>query len=313
MRVATNSIVTWREEICRHVLAIDFESTSDEPFRGSLITLLNTGGVRVFQIAHTPGYSLLDEHRAKDGTNTVTLLLASGAMHVNQCGRETLLGAGQATLLRNFEPGRVGQSGRYVNYTAVLIPFEPFECLEAIDALVGKRLPSSTALNLLRSYVSSLKTAKDPPDNELSRIASVHLTELARLAVTKAAQRAVELEFENIGDARLRVALDMIAKRHCEPDLSEERIAAAQGISARYLQKLLERRGICFSGYVNGLRLETAFAALSKPEANSRKITDIAFSCGFRDLSYFNRLFRRRFGDTPSNVRSEGRKLLCIR
>jgi transcriptional regulator GlxA family with amidase domain len=33
-------------------------------------------------------------------------------------------------------------------------------------------------------------------------------------------------------------------------------------------------------------------------------IADIAFACGFGDISNFNRMFRRRFGDTPSGVRA---------
>jgi len=30
---------------------------------------------------------------------------------------------------------------------------------------------------------------------------------------------------------------------------------------------------------------------------------DIAYSCAFNDLSYFNRCFRRRFGAAPSQFR----------
>jgi len=34
-----------------------------------------------------------------------------------------------------------------------------------------------------------------------------------------------------------------------------------------------------------------------------RKIADIAFEIGFKDLSYFNRVFRRKYGGTPTDVR----------
>jgi len=49
------------------------------------------------------------------------------------------------------------------------------------------------------------------------------------------------------------------------------------------------------------LRLTKA-AELLVHEAE-RRISDIAFDCGFNDLSYFNRCFRRRFGLTPSAAR----------
>jgi len=32
-------------------------------------------------------------------------------------------------------------------------------------------------------------------------------------------------------------------------------------------------------------------------------VSDIAFDCGFNDLSHFNRCFRRRFGLTPTAAR----------
>jgi AraC-like DNA-binding protein len=35
------------------------------------------------------------------------------------------------------------------------------------------------------------------------------------------------------------------------------------------------------------------------------RISDIAFACGFNDLSYFNRCFRRRFGLTPTAARGK--------
>ena len=39
---------------------------------------------------------------------------------------------------------------------------------------------------------------------------------------------------------------------------------------------------------------------LRDPRYAATSISDIAFACGFGDLSYFNRAFRRRYGATPS-------------
>jgi AraC-like DNA-binding protein len=35
-----------------------------------------------------------------------------------------------------------------------------------------------------------------------------------------------------------------------------------------------------------------------------RKVSEIAYACGFNEISYFNQAFRRRFGATPSDVRA---------
>jgi len=52
---------------------------------------------------------------------------------------------------------------------------------------------------------------------------------------------------------------------------------------------------------LNELRLRKAAELLAR--GGDRRISDIAFDCGFNDLSYFNRSFRRRFGLTPSAAR----------
>jgi len=49
------------------------------------------------------------------------------------------------------------------------------------------------------------------------------------------------------------------------------------------------------------VRLRKAADLLAR--ASERRISDIAFDCGFNDLSYFNRCFRRRFGLTPTAAR----------
>ena len=51
--------------------------------------------------------------------------------------------------------------------------------------------------------------------------------------------------------------------------------------------------------------LARARRLIADPRSAGRTIGDIALEAGFGDLSYFNRAFRRRFGDTPSGIRAD--------
>lgn len=42
---------------------------------------------------------------------------------------------------------------------------------------------------------------------------------------------------------------------------------------------------------------------VDRPALPAFAIIDIVFAAGFGDASHFNRVFRRRFGETPSGVR----------
>jgi AraC-like DNA-binding protein len=47
---------------------------------------------------------------------------------------------------------------------------------------------------------------------------------------------------------------------------------------------------------------------LSDPHFADRSIAALALEAGFGDLSYFNRAFRRRYGDAPSEMRAGARR-----
>jgi transcriptional regulator GlxA family with amidase domain len=79
--------------------------------------------------------------------------------------------------------------------------------------------------------------------------------------------------------------------------------ARPEGVSLRDLQRLFEATGMTFTAHVDELRLQCAFAFLSKRHALDCRIADIALQAGFSDVSHFNRHVRARIGDTPTGVR----------
>ena len=73
--------------------------------------------------------------------------------------------------------------------------------------------------------------------------------------------------------------------------------AARAGLSRRHFSDLFRAHaGDTFLNTLTRLRLDHA-AQLLRDGAHS--VTGVAFSCGYRDLSHFYRVFRRRFGRPP--------------
>jgi AraC-like DNA-binding protein len=87
------------------------------------------------------------------------------------------------------------------------------------------------------------------------------------------------------------------------PDLSVAFVAQRQHLTPRHVHRLFERDGMTFSQFVLGERLARAYRMLADPAHCFLTVTAIAYACGFGDLSYFNRSFRRRYDATPSDVR----------
>jgi AraC-like DNA-binding protein len=80
-------------------------------------------------------------------------------------------------------------------------------------------------------------------------------------------------------------------------------LATWQGVSPRYVHKLFERDATTFSAFVLTCRLWRALQMLKNARFATMTINAIAFECGFNDLSYFNRTFRRAYNATPSDIR----------
>jgi AraC-like DNA-binding protein len=87
--------------------------------------------------------------------------------------------------------------------------------------------------------------------------------------------------------------------------LSVAAVAARQGVTPRYIHRLFESEGATFSEYVLDRRLCAARRLLTNRRLADRSVASVAYDCGFGDLSYFNRTFRRRYNTTPTEVRSE--------
>jgi acetamidase/formamidase/AraC-like DNA-binding protein len=96
-----------------------------------------------------------------------------------------------------------------------------------------------------------------------------------------------------------------IERKLDDPDLTPARVAEAEGISERYMQKLFEGSGSSFTHYLRERRLQRTSAELSNPAETHHSISEIAYRNGFNDSAHFSRAFRHRFGLSPREFRQQ--------
>jgi AraC-like DNA-binding protein len=102
-------------------------------------------------------------------------------------------------------------------------------------------------------------------------------------------------------DRRRAVEAALWLEAHAGEDVSLEDAARAAGLSPFHFLRLFSAVvGATPHQYLVRLRLARAARLLAEEE---RPVTDIAFDCGFADLSNFVRTFRRAAGVSPREFR----------
>jgi transcriptional regulator GlxA family with amidase domain len=105
------------------------------------------------------------------------------------------------------------------------------------------------------------------------------------------------------GVSLLRRLLRSIEEQSCDPMTDPASVAAALGISKRYLHLVLARGGTSFGAALIEARLKRAKALLDDTRYARIAVADIAWRCGFANPSHFARRFRQRFGAAPADYR----------
>lgn len=101
---------------------------------------------------------------------------------------------------------------------------------------------------------------------------------------------------------KIKEILKFIETNYHEP-ITIEDIASLSGFSASHFMRFFKNSmGTSFIDYLNDYRLSMASRMLMSSDDT---ILNIAADCGYDNLSYFNRLFKRRYGMPPSHYRSQ--------
>lgn len=174
-------------------------------------------------------------------------------------------------------------------------------CARVIDATTG-------TAGLFATMVSHAQSQIDDLTPSARETIGRHLLELLGLALNDASN-ACESGYSSVRAAHLSRVEKYIRANLKDPDLSPDLIAEACGISKRYLHDLFKDMNGTVSQQIRDQRLVAARDRLQA--SRDLSISEVAYRFGFADQAQFSRLFKAKFGMTPSEFQRSATQRLA--
>ena len=297
----------WADLVSRHVHPVRIEPAGDRVLRADMCTRL-VGGLGVTQVS---GQGIISSHTRSH------VALAKSHVHCACVMLEGTARMRSADETVELTPGDVFITDSRHEFTLDLTRPARRLVIQVPTAQLDARIPRPETLAgavfrdrpLARLWARNLSAGFDLAE-DLSTIAATlfarHSVELLAELVDESA-RGRGSPSEAAGGAVYLGACRVIAAKFGEPLLTPTTIARAVGVSSRTLARAFAVRGETVMQRVFDERIARAARLLASPQHARRSITDVAFACGFNDLSHFGRVFARKVGTTPSQWRRAAR------
>ena len=112
-----------------------------------------------------------------------------------------------------------------------------------------------------------------------------------------------QLSIESHKDKDKTTILRLMATEYANPEVNLDYIVQTSGINRNKINEILkDELGYTFSAYLNKLRLHEAARLLS--ENSDSNVSEIAYTVGYKNVPYFNKLFKSEYGCSPKLFKS---------
>jgi len=305
----------WNDFIERRVLGVKMESSLRQVYKGR-IELYGLGGAALVfaQGDRCNSYRGAGEIANSNGETPDWLLMRTNVpTRVHHCDHDEQLLAGDLILIDSKRPYERDDS--LIDYTIFAMSdtmVQDWGC--TLDEHAGRRFSNEHGwARLLSSHLAGvgpdlMGSVRQTPASSAAFVSHL-LSTLIKMVSQESVDAAQSCSFDTRSDRARRHLYDLmllwIRDHHEDSTITAQSLAKAFRISVRYVHKLFaaysEGRG--FLKCLQDVRLEHVVERFRNEQDARTTIAEIAWSCGFADVGSFARLFKSRYGTSPSAYR----------
>ncbi|MET7425527.1 helix-turn-helix domain-containing protein [Dactylosporangium sp. NPDC005555] len=237
-------------------------------------------------------------------------LLTSGSGTVEQDRSESAIQPGHFTLLTSSRPyeashGIQAVAPEPVASIVVVIPHSQLPIPhDKVSRLFGMPLPSAGGMGiLLARHLRQISAHPEQYDTSDAPLLAGIALNLITAMLAQQLNVAGSLS-RNVQQVVLRTRIDAFIDANLDrPDLGPQMVAAAHNVSMTTLKRLFLAGEAPVAEVIRTRRLQRCQKDLADPALRDRPVHAIASRWGFRSVAHFSRIFREKYGVSPSEYR----------
>lgn len=298
------SFGAWKDFVRDHFPWLEHRHHGEGPFAAE-VRIGHCAGASLSTI-HAGASEVIRTRQLADAAETGSIKLLwqrSGSLEVEQDGRRCVLTGGEVAVCDTTRPYRILLAER-TSFLVLMLDHQAIPGWQRLSSQVcGLRLVDCAST---RGALGALTTLAGLSNESLFVEGDPVLRALRWMLGAALERSSSQADADDADDVRLARARRYIERNVGDPGLSADKLAAAMCMSRRSLYVLFGRQGLTPARVIKELRLERAFQELHGARRRQRHIIDVAFDLGFSDYATFSRLFKARFGVSPSVYRKQG-------
>jgi AraC-like DNA-binding protein len=301
---AAQRLAYWREGVMRRMVPVAVGGTG-RSFNGRMRRIVGDG-LELIEYASGDVVAVRSPARCRvDGCDDVTIDMMRRCTRASmEHGATRRIEAGDLYLVDYAKPSEVIR-GTHCTVGVTMSRRVAREVLGAdIDPRAGMTFAPSGLARVLCHHLQMTFDEADRMSIPERAVAAKVAKDMA-LALLQASHETVRNP-ECFAHGFYHGALGLIDRECGDPCLTPGRVALALGCSRAALYRAFAEHGETVSAAIWQARLELARRMLTSAEGVCLLISEIAARSGFRDMPSFSRMFRQRYGMTPSDAREAG-------